>query len=102
MPRELKRHSQGVVSIWSPVKMALAPAMKHIACSASLSVCRPAARRMIVDGITMRAVEIVRRSVWYGTGWTAKTRQSGITRPSTSFAPDYSPLAYQELGLGCC
>ena len=56
-------YSQGVVNICSPVKTALAPAMKHIACLNSSSVCRPAARRMIVLGSTIRAVAIVRSSV---------------------------------------
>ena len=62
-------YSQGVVSICSPVKTAFAPAMKHIACSDSAKVFRPAARRMIVVGIAMRAVAIVRIKVWYGTGY---------------------------------
>ena len=53
---------QGVVNIWSPVNTAFAPAMKHIACSFSLSPCRPAASRMIVVGRTTLAVAIVRRS----------------------------------------
>lgn len=56
-------HSQGVVNICSPVKTAFAPAMKHIACLDSSSVCLPAARRMIVVGRTIRAVAIVRSSV---------------------------------------
>lgn len=62
-------HSQGVVSICSPVNTAFAPARKHIACCVSSSVCLPAASRMIVPGRTIRAVAIVRRIVWYGTGW---------------------------------
>lgn len=41
--------------------------MKHIACSDSASVFRPAARRIIVCGRTIRAVAIVRMRVWYGT-----------------------------------
>jgi hypothetical protein len=53
----------GVVSICSPVKTALAPAMKHMACSFSLSVCRPAASRIMVVGRTTRAVAIVRSKV---------------------------------------
>lgn len=61
-------HVQGVVNICSPVNTALAPAMKHIACLDSSSVCRPAARRMMVLGSTIRAVEIVRRMVWNPTG----------------------------------
>lgn len=65
-------YSQGVVSICSPVNTALAPAMKHIACCVSSSVCLPAARRMIVAGITTRAVDIVRRMVWNGTGYGAR------------------------------
>ena len=59
---------QGVVSIFSPVKMALAPAMKAMACSVSLNSCRPAARRMMVLGRTIRAVAMVRRTVWTLTG----------------------------------
>lgn len=59
-----KNHAQGVVSIASPVKTALAPAKKHIACSESLSFCLPAASRMIVVGIAIRAVAIVRTIVW--------------------------------------
>lgn len=58
---------QGVVNICSPVKTALAPAMKHIACSASERVCRPAAKRMIVEGIAIRAVAMVRSKVWCAT-----------------------------------
>lgn len=54
----------GVVSICSPVKIAFAPAIKHITCCDSSKVCRPAARRMIVVGSTIRAVAMVRRSVW--------------------------------------
>ncbi len=61
--------SQGVVNICSPVKTALAPAMKHIACSDSESVFRPAAKRMIVVGSTIRAVAIVLTKVWCETGW---------------------------------
>lgn len=53
----------GVVSICSPVNTAFAPAKKHMACSFSDSVCRPAASRMIVDGSTILAVEMVRKSV---------------------------------------
>ncbi|KAI6762029.1 hypothetical protein HG531_002582 [Fusarium graminearum] len=49
-----------VVSIFSPVKMALAPAMKHSACFSSDMVLRPAAMRMMVDGMMMRAVAMVR------------------------------------------
>jgi hypothetical protein len=60
--------SQGVVSICSPVNTAFAPAMKHIICSDSPRVCRPAARRMIVLGRTTRAVAIVRSTVENGTG----------------------------------
>ena len=68
--RDLQKviHSQGVVSICSPVKIAFAPAMKHIACSGSARVFLPAARRMMVVGKTIRAVAIVRTKVWYGTG----------------------------------
>lgn len=55
--------SQGVVNICSPVNTAFAPAIKHIACSASDSVCLPAARRIIVPGIVIRAVAMVRRRV---------------------------------------
>ena len=56
-------YSQGVVNICSPVNTALAPAMKHMACSDSARVFRPAASRMIVVGIAMRAVAIVRTKV---------------------------------------
>jgi hypothetical protein len=59
---------QGVVSICSPVNTAFAPAIKHIICSDSLSVCRPAARRTIVLGRTIRAVATVRSTVGSGTG----------------------------------
>ena len=52
----------------SPVKTAFAPAMKHIACSASDNVCLPAASRIIVLGKTIRAVEIVRTNVCAATG----------------------------------
>ena len=69
---KLKDDAHGVVSIASPVKTALAPARKHIACSASEYVCRPAARRMIVEGITMRAVAIVRKMTSCGRGWAAQ------------------------------
>ena len=48
----------------SPVKTALAPAMKHMACSDSLNFCLPAASRIIVVGMTIRAVAIVRTRVW--------------------------------------
>ena len=57
--------SQGVVSICSPVNTALAPAMKHRTCSDSGMVFLPAANRMIVAGITIRAVAIVRTRAWY-------------------------------------
>lgn len=56
------------MSICSPVNTAFAPAMKHMACSFSANVCLPAASRMIVEGSTIRAVAIVRRSVWCLTG----------------------------------
>jgi len=72
----------GVVNIFSPVKIALAPAMNAcfvstepcslriptIACSVSLKVCLPAASRMIALGKTIRAVAIVRRTVCTETG----------------------------------
>jgi hypothetical protein len=58
-------YTQGVVSICSPVNTALAPAMKHIACSDSAKVFLPAASRIIVVGNTIRAVAIVRRRMWY-------------------------------------
>jgi hypothetical protein len=72
----------GVVNIFSPVKIAFAPAMNayHVslasseysaltmACSVSLNVCLPAASRMIDLGKTIRAVAIVRRTVWTETG----------------------------------
>src|ERR1700728_507262 len=70
MKNKKRVNSQGVVSICSPVKTALAPAMKHIACSDSASVFLPAANLIIVVGNTMRAVAIVRISVWYGTALT--------------------------------
>jgi len=50
---------QAVVSIFSPVNTAFAPAMKHRICCSSESVVRPAARRMIVLGIHNLAVAIV-------------------------------------------
>lgn len=53
----------GVVSIRSPVNTAFAPARKHIACSASVNSCRPAARRITVVGSAMRAVAMVRSMV---------------------------------------
>lgn len=56
--------AQGVVNICSPVNTALAPAIKHIACSDSASVFLPAARRIMVLGRTIRAVAIVRIRVW--------------------------------------
>lgn len=62
------RDAHGVVNIDSPVKTALAPAMKHIACSDSFSFCLPAASRMMVVGMTIRAVAIVRTMVWCGMG----------------------------------
>src|ERR1700733_5908882 len=49
---------QSVVSIFSPVKIAFAPAMKQSICSDSGILIRPAASRMIVFGITIRAVAI--------------------------------------------
>lgn len=70
----------GVVNIFSPVKIALAPAMNAcfvssvrrcvltMACSVSLNVCLPAASRMIALGKTIRAVAIVRRTVCTETG----------------------------------
>ena len=68
-PTQARRdNSQGVVSICSPVNTAFAPAIKHIVCSGSLSICRPAARRMIVLGRTIRAVATVRSTVGNGTG----------------------------------
>ena len=67
-PFNLKSDVHGVVSICSPVKTALAPAIKHIACFVSSSVCRPAASLIIVLGRTIRAVAIVLRSIWYETG----------------------------------
>ena len=39
-----------------------------MACSVSLNVCLPAANRMIALGRTIRAVAIVRRTVWTETG----------------------------------
>ena len=51
------------------MKIALAPAMKHRACSLSEYVCRPAASLIIDVGKTMRAVAIVRRIVVWGRGW---------------------------------
>jgi len=39
-----------------------------IACSVSLKVCLPAASRMIDLGKTIRAVAMVRRTVWTETG----------------------------------
>ncbi|OTA83785.1 hypothetical protein M434DRAFT_61435, partial [Hypoxylon sp. CO27-5] len=48
-----------VVNIFSPVNMALAPAMKHSACFSSDIVLRPAAIRTIVAGMMMRAVAMV-------------------------------------------
>lgn len=50
-----------VVNIFSPVKIAFAPALKHRICSASLMVVLPAAIRMMVAGITTRAVAMVLR-----------------------------------------
>jgi len=61
-------NSHGVVNMLSPVNTAFAPAMKHIACSFSLSPCLPAASRMIVVGRTILEVAIVRRSTWWETG----------------------------------
>lgn len=73
----------GVVNIFSPVKIAFAPAMNAysisfvrqpdtrkltIACSVSVNVCLPAASRIIDLGRTIRAVAIVRRTVWTETG----------------------------------
>lgn len=60
----------------SPVKIALAPAMKQNACSLSEYVCRPAANRMMVVGSTMRAVAIVRRIVACGRGCEARMKYS--------------------------
>jgi hypothetical protein len=59
-------HVQGVVNIFSPVNTALAPAMKHMICSDSENLCRPAESRMIVDGKAILAVAIVRSIVWCG------------------------------------
>ena len=55
---------QGVVNICSPVKIAFAPAIKHIICSDSGITFRPAAMRMMVVGMTTLAVAIVRARVW--------------------------------------
>ncbi len=80
-------HSQGVVSICSPVKTAFAPAMKHIACSDSLKVFLPAARRMIVLGMAMRAVAIVRTSDVHGNGLLSIVSEAPKSQPTefTSF-----------------
>ena len=53
---------------------ALAPAMKQKACSDSAIVFLPAAKRIIVAGMTIRAVAIVRRSVWIPTFYTGSLR----------------------------
>jgi len=59
----------GVVSSLSPVKMELAPAKKHMACSDWLNRTRPAERRTIDLGITIRAVAIIRIISKIDTGW---------------------------------
>src|SRR5215469_10379401 len=50
---------QSVVNIFSPVKIAFAPDMKHSICFSSLIVILPAASLMIVFGNTSLAVAIV-------------------------------------------
>lgn len=57
------RHREAALTL-SPVNTALAPAMKHIACSASVYEMRPAAKRTIEVGSTIRAVAITRRRSW--------------------------------------
>ena len=49
-----------VVSSFSPVKIELAPAIKHNACSATDIRTRPADKRTRALGIVMRAVAIMR------------------------------------------
>ena len=61
--------------------MLLAPAMKHIACSASEKDVRPAARRTIDVLSTMRAVATVRSISWKVTGCSFS---SGVPSIATS------------------
>lgn len=50
------------------MKIALAPARKAKACSDSVKRCLPAARRMMEEGRTRRAVQMVRSMVRKSTG----------------------------------
>lgn len=71
------------VSSLSPVKIELAPAIKHIACVISDIDSRPAASRTVESGIVMRAVATVR------TNSTSSIRPSGV---SASMSPSTVPL----------
>ena len=87
-----------MVNICSPVKTAFAPAMKHIACSDSESVCRPAARRIIVEGRTIRAVAIVRIKVCEETGSLPSMGVPGIgTRALTGKDSGCSDMLFGEI-----
>lgn len=83
---------QGVVNIFSPVKTAFAPAIKHMACSDSFKVFRPAASLMIVVGNTTRAVDMVRTSVWNDTGY----KTSNYIMKFTWNIPHCFQAGYQE------
>lgn len=104
-PKNESQHSHGVVSICSPVNTAFAPAKKHIDCSDSVNVCRPAASRIMVFGNTIRAVAIVRRTVWYGTGYVLSGRYLSDQTTHTSFSsrgvPGIGTSAFTGKDSGC-
>lgn len=60
----------GVVKSFSPVKMELAPARKHSACSGMEKRTLPADNLTIAFGMTIRAVAIIRIISHISTGWT--------------------------------
>jgi hypothetical protein len=72
--------------------------MKHIACSDSASVFLPAANLIIVVGNTMRAVAIVRISVWYGTALKKNQQHERSMWYKRSSAPRYFRGGFPGLG----
>src|SRR5690606_24311177 len=81
----------GAVSSLSPVKIELAPAMKHSAWVASLIASRPADRRTIDSGMVIRAVATVR------TNSISSIRASGV---SASMSPRTVPLTGTSALIG--
>jgi len=77
------------------VQMLLAPAMKHIACSASEKDVRPAASRTIDVFRTIRAVATVRSISWNVTGCSFS---SGVPSIATSALTVRSASASTPLG----